>query len=199
MKNIIYFLIFLSIAFSCKDEQNEIIQEIAPIDGKWIKGEITYWITTEEDGIWTEIKPNDTLKYSRYEKCTEFKLAVNNNLSIEKLVLIDPLTETKISETVEYSKRINENLETLISLRYDYKSDRYFSYIIDSIGTEKKRNINKVKLDSMYKYAEKHGLYLCGTAADEILKEGIPEFPIPREISLDSTIFIINEWKNTSL
>ncbi len=199
MKNIIYFLIFSSIALSCQDEQNEIIQEIAPIDGKWIKGEITYWITNEKDAIWTEIKPNDTLKHSKYEKCTEFKLAVNNNLSIKKLVLIDPLTEAKISETVEYSKRINENLETLISLRYNYKSDNYFSYIIDSIGTKKKQNENKVKLDSMYKYSEKHSLYLCGTAANKILQEGIPEFPIPREISLDSTMLIINQWKNTSL
>ncbi|MFD2561861.1 hypothetical protein [Aquimarina rubra] len=199
MRKIIFILILLPVTFSCKNEQSKIIQEIAPVDANWIKGSPTYWIEDEIDSIWTEIEFEDASKHSKYWKCNEFNLELSNNLSIKKTILIDPETGAKDSETVEYSKKINENLKTLISLRYDYKSESYFTFLIDSIASEKKRNQNQIKLDSLYKYAEENNLYLCGTAANEILFEGLPEFPIPRIISLDSTLLIIKNWKKNSL
>ncbi|MDY8134462.1 hypothetical protein [Aquimarina sp. 2201CG5-10] len=198
MKHIIYFLTFIFITFSCESKKNKIIQEILPNDGKWVNGKTTYWVVNEKDSTTTKIKPNDTLKYSKYQKCIESKLIINTNLFIDKLVIIDPLTETKISERIRYSKKLNEDLKTVIGLNYDYLRDRYDSYIIDTTGTQKKREENKAKLDSMYKYAEEHDLYLCGTAATEILYEGISEYTIPRDISLDSTFLIINQWKKTN-
>lgn len=53
---------------------------------------------------------------------------------------------------------------------------------------------NRMKADSLSSYAEKEGLYLCGTAYNEIVWNDVPFLPIPREIEKDSALLLIDQW-----
>ncbi|MBW1296402.1 hypothetical protein [Aquimarina litoralis] len=213
MKKDLLFILLLVI-FSCKNEQSKItkrtqnhsliIEEIGSINDRWITGNVTYWIRTKEDSIWTDIQPNDTLtcikpedttKYTKFWRRNKFNLVMSDYLSIEKNLLLNPFTENKISETIIYSRKINENVETRIGLIYNYSNKTSESFILDSIHRTKKKK-NELKLDNMSKHLEKNSVYLCQTAFNEISRKKFPKLNASyRAISLDSALLVINKWK----
>ncbi len=192
------FIIAFSIVIfhSCEKKTEKTAIGLYELTENWKQKKSTFWIEIKKDSSFSEIKLADTLKHPDYKICETFEFNPNKELNIKKLILINSSTKNKISETDIYSKKINANIKSELNLTYDYQTKKYSIILFDSLKKKKKRRSNRVKLDSMYKYAEKNNLYLCGTAANEILYEDIPEFPSIIEMKLDSALIIIEKWKN---
>ena len=204
-KTLNYILIlFCLTTLGCKEQTNKIeldsepeipkgIEGLTPLSEHWLQDSSTYW-TRDEDSTWQELKPSDTLSITNYTITRKYQLRLNEDLILKKLIDIDPKTKIKVSETDVYTRRLNPNIEARLGLMYNYKKEEYYADFLDSTGTSEKRKANRMKADSMMNYAEKEGLYLCGTAYNEILWEDVPFLPIPREITKDSALLVIDEW-----
>ena len=192
------FIIIVSIAilYSCDKTTEKTAKGLTELNENWIGKESSFWIESKKDSSLSEIKASDTLIYPNFKVKKKFELETNDKLKIDKNLLISSLTKNKVFETDIYSKNINANIKSKLYLTYDYELEEYSIILFDSLATDEKRRSNEMKLDSMYKYAEKNNLYLCGTAANEILYKDIPEFPSIKEVSLDSALTIIQKWKN---
>ncbi|AUC80726.1 hypothetical protein [Lacinutrix sp. Bg11-31] len=192
------FIIILSIVtlYSCKKTTEKTAKGLTELTENWNTKETSFWIEIKKDSSLTEIESSDTLKYPAFKVKKKFELKTNGKLQIKKSLLINSLSRSKVFETDIYSKKINANIKSRLYLTYDYLLKEYTIILLDTVATDEKRKSNKIQLDSMYKYAEKNNLYLCGTAANEILYKDIPEFPSMKEVSLDSALIIIDVWKN---
>ena len=191
-----FILIFVAfILNSCEVTNEKEIKGITFLNKEWTKAGKTFWRENLKDSTWTKIEPADTLNINDYYKCQAFELRINEKLKIEKLVMTDEVSKNKTSETDIYSKQLNSYIKSELSIGYEYSNQEYFIFIYDSIGTNEKIKLNQAKLDSIYQNVELNNLELCGTAANEILWQDIPEFPIPRIIDLDSALLIIEQWK----
>jgi hypothetical protein len=144
--------------------------------------------------MWQELKPIDTISTANYTLTKKYQIRLKNDLTVTKLIDIDPKTKNKISETDIYTMRQNPNIESRLGLTYNYNTEKYYADFLYSTTTSEKIKANRMKADSMMNYAEKTGLYLCGTAYNEILWKDVPFLPIPREIEKDSALFVIDEW-----
>ena len=190
---VIVFLVFMF--HSCDKMTENTTKGLYKMTDNWIQKESTYWIEKKLDSSFSQVKSIDTLQHKNFRVCEIFEFSPNETLSVEKMILINSSSKKKISETDVYSKKLNEYIISELNLTYDYKSKEYSIIMLDSLATEEKLNANKIKYDSMYKYAEKHNIYLCGTVANQILYEDVPEFPSIKEMNIDSALIIIEKWK----
>jgi hypothetical protein len=202
MKRLYYILILLCTIIGCKEQTKNIPQDshveivekmegLTQLSEQWTREGVTFW---QKDSTWKEIQPIDTLKFTNYTMTERYQLKLQNNLTITKYINIDRKSKIKISETDLYARQINPNIESRLGIRYNYKTGEYYANFLDSTGTNEKIRANRTKADRLLKSASKDGLYLCGTAYNEILWEDIPELPVPREIDKDSALFIIEQW-----
>ena len=205
MKQLTYILILLcSTLISCKEETKDIqksiqvdtaekIEGLTQLTEKWIQDSTIFGARTE-DSTWIEIRASDTISISNYTVTERYQLKFKNSLTIKKFIDFDPKLKTKISETDLYIKELNPNLEARLGITYNYTTKAYYSDFLDSIGTDAKKQANRIKADSLLKTADKEGMYLCGTAYNDIVWENIPFMPIPRKIDIDSALLIIEHW-----
>lgn len=204
-KTLIYILVLFCVTtLGCKEQTNKTelesdpeipkgIEGLTSLSEQWLQDSSTYW-TRDKDSTWQELKPSDTLSFTNYTITKKYQLRLNEDLMVKKFIDIDPKTKNKVSETDVYTRRLNPNIEARLGLTYNYKTEKYYADFLDSTGTSEKMKANRMKADSMMNYAEKEGLYLCGTAYNEILWEEVPFLPIPKEIDKDSALLVINEW-----
>lgn len=176
-----------------KPESLKKIEGLTQLSEKWIQDSTIFWARTE-DSTWVEIRASDTISISNYTVTERYQLKFKNSLTIKKFIDFDPKLKTKISETDLYIKELNPNLEARIGITYNYTTKAYYSDFLDSIGTDAKKQVNRIKADSLLKTADKEGMYLCGTAYNDIVWENIPFMPIPRKIDIDSALLIIEHW-----
>ena len=205
MKEFTYILILLcSTIIGCKEQTKNIqkniqvntaekIEGLTQLSEKWIQDSTIFWTKTE-DSTWIEIRSIDTISISNYTVTERYQLKFKNSLTIKKFIDFDPKLKTKISETDLYIKELNPNLEAKLGITYNYITETYYSDFLDSTGTVAKKQANRTKADSLLKTADKEGMYLCGTAYNDIVWENIPFLPIPRKIDIDSALLIIEHW-----
>ena len=195
MKIFIYSFIILS-TFSFLSCSNETTRGLSSLNKNWQKKEITYWIQ-KSDSTEKEIKSIEGLDIDKknYTIDKKYEIQINNRLKIKKSILFNPYLNKKVHEADYYEHKINSDIRSKLYLSYDYESKMYSITLRYSIATIEKWKKNRVKLDSMHDYAKKNNLYLCGTAANEILREGLPHSRI-EEISLESAEKIIVKWTN---
>lgn len=169
------------------------IEGLTLLSEQWTQDSTAYW-TRDDDSTYQELKPSDTLSVTDYTVTKKYQLRLDTNLIVKKYINIDPTTKNKVSETDIYTRQLNPNIEARLGLTYNYKTEEYNADFLDARGTSEKRKANRMKADSMMNYAAKEGLYLCGTAYNEIVWEDVPFLPIPRKIAKDSALLIIDEW-----
>ena len=204
-RTLIHILIIIFFAISACNEQADKteldkkpmtvkkVEGLTTLSERWIQDSTVFW-TRDKDSTWIELKSTDTLAKTDYTITEKYKLNLKKDLTVKKLIDIDPKTKKKISETDIYTRRLNPDIESRLGITYNYKTENYYADFLDSTATSEKMKANRMKADSMMTYAEKEGLYLCGTAYNEILWEDVPFLPIPREISKDSALLVIDEW-----
>lgn len=204
-KTVNYILIFFCLTtLGCKEQKSKTelesksetimkIEGLTQLSEQWIQDSSIYW-TRDEDSTWQELKPIDTISTTNYTLTKKYQVRLKKDLTVKKLIDIDPKTKKKISETDIYTRRLNPNIESRLGLTYNYNTEKYYADFLDSTATSEKMKANRMKADSMMKYAEKEGLYLCGTAYNEIVWEDVPFLPIPREIEKDSALLVIDKW-----
>lgn len=183
-------------------EKTESINEIkglTQLSKQWTRANSHYW-KRDKDSVLQSLQPSDTLSTSGYIISENYQRRLSKDLTIRKMIDIDSKTKNKISETDSYTKRLNPNIEAQLDLKYNFKTGKYYAtYLdyavdLDSSGISEKMLANRQKADSALKKAKRIGVELCGTAYNQILWEGIPFLPIPRNIDKDSALLIINEW-----
>jgi len=194
-----YILVFLCFVItSCKIHSNKSenrnpTQDINKIEGltqisdEWKYENTTYW-SRDKDSNWIELNTTDTLSYSEYTITNKYLLNLKNEVSIKKMINIDPKSKNKNSETDLYTKKLSSKIESRLRLSFDYNTKKYYANFLDST------RIKVIKADSLEKVKHENGWTMCGTAQMEMLMEEISLLHVPKEIDKDSALSVIKDW-----
>lgn len=205
MKKLFLIAFPLYFCFSCAhtrevstyiDEDVEIIsvEGLLPLNKSWQQDSSIIWTYVQPDSIWTELSLKDSSDYPNYRITEVFRNKISGSLKITKRFSWDPKKKTPLHEVDIYEKRLTEFLQSRLSISYDYQNRTYHTDFLDTLATDEKLKANEARLDSMNTYASENNLYLCGTAAHEILWEDVPFLPVPKEIEKEEALKIAKAW-----
>jgi len=194
-----YILIFLCFVItSCKIHSNKSENRNPPIDNnkiegltqisdKWKYENSTYW-SRDKDSTWIELNTTDTLSYPEYTITNKYILNLKNEVSIKKMINIDPKSKNINSETDLYTKKLSSKIESKLRLSFDYNTKKYYADFLDST------RIKILKVDSLTNVKHENGWTMCGTAQMEMQMEEISLLRVPTEIDKDSAFSVIKDW-----
>ena len=170
------------------------IEGVIPLSDQWFLDTIYYLARDVDDNSWIELKSSDTGNFPEFTITKVYLLNLQKGVRIKKIISINPQTKLKTSEADIYSLKLNNRIESRLKIGYNFTKGEYYADFLDSIGTDAKIAANRSKVDSISKRGVEQDAYLCGTGNIEMLWEGVPYLPIPRDISKDSALFVIENW-----
>ena len=161
---------------------------------EWEKDTSYYEGIILPDSTWDIINPEDIVRSPYYEIVDIYRYKTGKGLTIRKGLWWNPKTKELLREIDLYEKQLNNSLQSQLTISYDFQERKFDADMIDTIASLEKRKANRAKLDSMYAHAEANNAYICGTAAGEILMEGIPLTSERREIDKEEALKIAKIW-----
>lgn len=139
--NIAYILIISCLAtLGCQQQEGNIdlenkpesfkgIEGLVDLSEQWTQDSTSYW-TRDKDSTRQELQPSDTISTANYTLTKKYRNTLRNDLTVRKLIDIDPKTKRKISETDIYIKRLNSSIESRLWLKYSYDTERYYAQLL---------------------------------------------------------------------
>lgn len=191
--NFFYKYILVVILLSgCKTNDLKVTFEKLSLSTSWKYDTTKYYIMKE--GYEEYIAVYDTINKANIKIIETYSSYITPNLYAHKIITSDNFSQLKEKEEIVYHRKINEDVESTITLNHDYQSNEYSGYLIDTNLTVFRMKRNNQRVDSIRKNVPQ-GWEVCGTALLEVSREGFPRFRRPISITSQTIDSILKSWK----
>ena len=191
--NFFYKIILVVILLTgCKTDNLKVTFEKLSLSTSWKYDTTKYYIMKE--GYEEYIAVNETINKANIKIIERYTCNIATDLYAQKIITSDNLSKLKEKEELIYHKKINEDVESTITLNHDNNSNQYSGYLTDTILTEIRMKRNSQKVDSITQNVPK-GWEICGTALLAVYQEGVPRFRRPVSITPQTIDSILKSWK----
>ncbi len=159
---------------------------------QWAHDTTRYYI--EKEYYKEYVSPTDTQNQDHMKTIETYTNYISNKLYVERNLTIQKLSNSKLIEEIIFHKKINDDIESKITLNHNFESKEYTAFFLDTTATADRIRKNNQQADSLIKNVPE-GWEICGTALLSVRYEGFPTYRQPVIIDIQKLNSILANWK----